>query len=333
MKVTRLSFMIASTILLSSCSSGPVIKNHTKETIDAGQMAIKQSSDFFDSLLILQNQHAAIIYATQPECVLNETNTIQIRAQNSGKSDLCASEKEIKSGNSHLLELTPLDKRRFQTDMEILQVFSDYLAALTTYTDDPKTPVANLLDKALTNANSIKQLQSLTSDQKTAVTGLATYLEKMIREYEQGKSISELVLTEGLAQQENIKNVEIDIDRMNSLYKESMMLADVNSLKNYYRNHINTTEFNSYKKREEFISKIDTLSQDINYSVSSPVPASVAIKKFMTYHQNLINIINGDYSEKVKKEKIEIERKQLIDGLKYVGEIVKPLVKSAISFA
>lgn len=325
MKIDHFFIIFFAAILLTGCASGPMLKKQTKDTVDAGNEVKEKSIVFFDSLLILQDQNAAIIYATHPECIPNDRNKIRFNKQTIGKSKLCLPVDNIEDPS--LLSLTPLDRTRFQTDLEIISVFSDYLVALTEYTEDPKTPISDRLSTALGNAQNVKSLAFLNVVQKEAVTGLTSYLEKMQSEYQQGKNISELVLREGPAQQENMKELKKDIDTMNSLYKDSVEKLIISSLANYYRDNADGAEFNSYDKRISFYGKIGPIIQSIN----SPNPASLAIEKFMAYHSALINLSMGNLSEEQKAKKLEIERKQLITGLKLIGELAKPIILAAVT--
>lgn len=328
MKIVHPVIIIFSAMLLTNCASGPMLKKQTKDTIDAGNEVKKQSMVFFDSLLILQDQNAAIIYATHPECIPNDSNTIRYNTnQTTGKSKLCLPLDTMNINAPSLMSLTPLDRTRFQTDLEIISVFSDYLIALTQYTEDPKTPISDRLSTAIGNANNVKSLEFLNVVQKEAVTDLAYYLEKMLAEYQQGKNITDIVLKEGPTQQENIKKVKNDIDKMNALYKISVEKLIISSLANYYRENADGPEFNSYDKRISFYGKIGPIIQ----STKSTNPASLAIEKFMAYHASLIDLSKGNLSEEQKASKLEIERKQLITGLKLIAELAKPIILAAVT--
>lgn len=324
--IIRSCIFLFSLLLLSGCTSGELIKNNASETVSAGHKAIDLSSQYFDGLLLLQEKNAELVYITQPDCIPNEDNIIHYKLeQTTGRSDLCA------SGNDKFkpLSLTPLKKSHFSADELMMKSFSDYLDALSAKLSDPKTPVSDLLDKALANAKVASMLSAkadLGKEQLTAIHNLSNFLEHLIKVEKQGKEITTLVKSHGAEQIENMNAIKKDIDNMNQLYVDAMKQTNTGLLVNYYRKNVKSGEFSTLNQRQSFFRENDIVANEIQYSKENTPPASEAISQFIQYHEHLLKIVDGNLTDEERKEQSKMARDNLLIGLKYVGEVAKPLI-------
>ncbi|MGN8179913.1 hypothetical protein ACTJKW_13370 [Serratia marcescens] len=339
MKTKKSISMLAITLLLVSCSSGKLTINHTKETVTAGHEAIGESKKYFDVLLALQQKRAVVVYATQPNCKFNTDGKITVRINESSvpnpNSPLCATPQDFKNNNVMLLNLMPLDLEMFQPDLDILSAFSSYLSALTVYTADPTYPVGDLVDKALTKAESVKSLANLTDNQKKSVSNLAGFLQRLAEEEKNGRDIAKLIKQEGKNQTDNMELVKQDIHQLKTQYDDVMKQDIFNfTVDNFNKRTPKSPQPSDMEKSAVYIDNIITLNNLTQKSIKNPTAAEQAIEAFQRYHEGLISIIDDNIiDKKIKEEKLKIQQENLKEALGYIKDFVKdftPLLVAAL---
>lgn len=316
-------------LLLTGCSSGKLIMNHTQETVTAGHEAISESQKYFSALLILQQKRASVIYATQPNCKFNIDGNITVRIAEdlipNPNTPLCATPLDIQKKNAMTMSIMPLHEKMFKPDMDILSAFSDYLTALTVYTSDPKYPIGDLVNKALLKAESVKALANLTDNQKKSINGLAAFLQRLAEEEKNGRDISKLIKNEGQKQADNLNLVKKDIHQLKDKYDNIMRRDIFNfSVDNFNKRNRDYPHPLDIEKSSDYIDKLMTLNNLTQKSIKEPTAAERAIDAFQKYHIGLISIIDDKITdEKIKEERIKIQKDNLKEAVGYIKDIVK----------
>lgn len=311
--------------LLTGCSTGALTMYQAQETATVGNQVVSETKKYFTTLDDLQNERAAVILAAQPNCKLSRNWKITVRGPESSTADnpLCATETDYQKGRTIKIDLMPIKKEMFQSDLDILSAFSDYLTVLTAYTKDSTYPVEGLVDKALSNATNINGKDGFTPDQKNAISGLVMFLTRLSIEAKNGRDIGETLKKEGGKQTDNLKLVKKHITKLKTNYNDTMSSDIINfSAQLYNKRNLTGAKENALDNSRRFVD----LQRQIEKSIAEPTAAEIAIDKYMKYNEGLISIINGNITdEKLKEKQLEIQKDNLKEGLRNIKDLIKEL--------
>lgn len=319
--------------LLTGCSTGALTMYQAQETANVGNQVVSETKNYFTTLTELQIERTAVILAAQPNCKISRNWTITVRVSESAMANnpLCATEADYRKGSTIKIDLMPLKKEMFQSDLDILSAFSDYLTVLTAYTKDSKYPVEGLIDKALDKAKNINGKEGFTAEQKNAISGLVMFLTRLSIEAMNGRDIGEILKKEGGKQSDNLELVKKNVQRLKANYNDTMNSDLLNfSAELYNKRNLTGAKENALDNSRRFV----TLQSQIETSIAERTAAEIAIEKFQEYNKGLISIINGNITDdKLKAKQLEIQKDNLKEGLGHIKELIKelsPLLIAAI---
>ncbi|WP_371337022.1 hypothetical protein [Klebsiella quasipneumoniae] len=319
--------------LLTGCSTGALTMYQAQETATVGNQVVSETKNYFTALDNLQYERAAVILAAQPNCKLSRNWKITVRVSESSEDDnpLCATKTDDQKGRTIKMELIPIKEEMFQSDLNILSAFSDYLTVLTAYTKDSTYPVEEMVDKALSNATNINGKDGFTPDQKNAISGMVMFLTRLSIEAKNGKDIGETLKKEGDKQNNNLILVKTHITKLKKYYNNKMSSDIINfSAQLYNKRNLTEVKENALDNSRRFVN----LQRQIEKSIAEPTAAEIAIDKYMEYNDGLISIINNNITdEKLKEKQLEIQKDNLKEGLRNIKDLIKelsPLLMAAI---
>lgn len=311
--------------LLTGCSTGALTMYQAQETATVGNQVVSETKKYFTTLDDLQNERAAVILAAQPNCKLSRNWKITVRGPESSEVDnpLCATETDYQKGRAIKIDLMPIKKEMFQSDLDILSAFSDYLTVLTAYTKDSTYPVEGLVDIALSNAKNINGKDGFTPDQKNAISGLVMFLTRLSIEAKNGRDIGETLKKEGSKQTDNLELIKTHITTLKKNYNDTMSSDIINfSAQLYNKRNLTGVKENTLDNSRRFVD----LQRQIEKSIAEPTAAEIAIDKYMKYNEGLISIINGNITdERLKEKQLEIQKDNLKEGLRNIKDLIKEL--------
>lgn len=324
MKKKQLITIFSLPLILTACSSGKLAMNHAEEVAKSGREIIKVTKEYNENLITLNNDWVAVLLGSDPNCRLTSDMTIPIREEQSSNPGIgmCVTPREEKRIKTIYLNAKSIDRKIFKENEQILSAFSDYLTALTAYTsDEPSYSVSELVDKALENADSINKNINLNDKQKKSISGLVSFLQRLATEEKNKGDIASVLKEMGPKQSENLDLLRKDIEEKKYRYFNTMS-GDIL--------HIALLNFNKRAKLPPQQSVSPKEIVQLNYTTQNYIKnitaAEVAINKYKEYNKGLLSIIEDDVTDKkIKEEMLDIQNKNIKEGLGYVKDFIQEL--------
>ncbi|MFD3226479.1 hypothetical protein [Rahnella aceris] len=298
--------------------------NHAEEVAKSGREIIKVTKEYNENLITLHNDWVAALLGSDPNCRLTSDMTIPVREEQSSNPGIgmCVTPREENRIKTIYLNAKSIDRKIFKENEQILSAFSDYLTALTAYTsDEPSYSVSELVDKALENADNINKNINLNDKQKKSISGLVSFLQRLATEEKNKGDIATVLKEMGPKQSENLDLLRKDIEDKKDRYFNAMS-GDIL--------HIALLNFNKRAKLPPQQSVSPKEIVQLNYTTQNYIKnitaAEVAINKYQEYNKGLLSIIEDDVTDKkIKEEMLDIQKKNIKEGLGYVKDFVQEL--------
>lgn len=326
MKKKQLVTIFSLPLILTACSSGKLAMNHAEEVANSGHEIIKVTKEYNENLITLHNDWVVALLGSDPNCRLTSDMTIPVREEQSSNPGIgmCVTPREEKRIKTIYLNAKPIDRKIFKENEQILSAFSDYLTALAAYTsDEPSYTVSELVDKALENADSInKNIKiNLNDKQKKSISGLVSFLQRLATEEKNKGDIASVLKEMGPKQSENLDLLREDIEDKKERYFNTMSGDILNIALLNFNKRATLPPQQSVSPKE-----IVQLNYTTRNYIKNITAAEVAINKYKEYNKELLSIIEDNITdEKIKEERLDIQKENIKEGLKYVKDFVQEL--------
>lgn len=324
MKKKHLASICLVPLLLAACSSGKLVMDYTDEVAKSGHEIIKATKEYNENLITLHDEWVAALLDFDPNCRLTSDWNITVRTYENLNSDtvLCPTKREQKKVETFVMNVRPLDRKIFTENEQILSAFSDYLTALTAYaSNDVSYPVSKLIDKALDNASAINKKANLNDNQKKSISGLTSFLQRLATEEQNKGDISSVIKEMGPEQSKNLDALLLDVKDKKQTYFNTMSNDILNITLSSFNNRANLPP-----QKAVSADKMVKLKKTTENYIKEPTATEKAIRQYQDYNNALLSIINDTITDdKIKEQKIAIQKANLKEGLGYIKDFIKEL--------